>query len=397
MKKHFFAVIFAFSSIILPPAFLAAQNSISYKGSGNYTFTERTDLRRYDNGKYTGLLSREIRSFIVQKENLYDGNFYVWQETRRNMQRQLPGINDAIPSVFKIASDGTFTMLQDNGYPTFRSFPCYPQQKISKGEKWTASSVRVVDPMNTGEFTRIPFTAEYTYLKDDVYNGTEVYIVSAKWATRYGFLSAAEVPADTEGDPLLDRATGSHSATIAISKESGAALVVRDTVDESFFYKDGRRVDFKGTISLFTNYPPAVDRKKIITSVKKEKLPAEEVPVEETPAGLKISIKNLQFKPDSDQLLESEKERLDKIASVLLNAKDSSFLVEGHTASTGNPSGEMSLSIKRARAIASELSKRGIPAEKFICKGWGATKPIADNSTPEGMAQNRRVEITILE
>ncbi|MBQ2572522.1 MAG: hypothetical protein II579_08655, partial [Treponema sp.] len=227
MKKHFFAAIFAFSSIILPPAFLAAQNSISYKGSGNYTFTERTDLRRYDNGKYTGLLSREIRSFIVQKENLYDGNFYVWQETRRNMQRQLPGINDAIPSVFKIASDGTFTMIQDNGYPTFRSFPCYPQQKISKGEKWTASSVRVVDPMNTGEFTRIPFTAEYTYLKDDVYNGTEVYIVSAKWATRYGFLSAAEVPADTEGDPLLDRATGSHSATIAISKESGAALVVR--------------------------------------------------------------------------------------------------------------------------------------------------------------------------
>ncbi|MBQ5499887.1 MAG: OmpA family protein, partial [Treponema sp.] len=264
-------------------------------------------------------------------------------------------------------------------------------------EKWTASSVRVVDPMNTGEFTRIPFTAEYTYLKDDVYNGTEVYIVSAKWATRYGFLSAAEVPADTEGDPLLDRATCSHSATIAISKESGAALVVRDTVDESFFYKDGRKVDFKGTISLFTNYPPAVDRKKIITSVKKEKLPPAEVPVEETPAGLKISIKNLQFKPDSDQLLESEKERLDKIASVLLNAKDSSFLVEGHTASTGNPSGEMSLSIKRARAIASELSKRGIPAEKFICKGWGATKPLADNSTPEGMAQNRRVEITILE
>jgi len=397
MIKNIFAAIFLFSSILMSQFCLFAQNSICYRGNGNYTFTERSDLRRYDNGKYTGLLSREIRSFIVQKDNLYDGNFYVWQETRRNMQRQLPGINEAIPSIFKIAADGSFTMIQDKGYPTFRSFPCYPQQKIDKGEKWTASSVRLVDPMNSGEFTSIPFTAEYTYVKDDVYNGKDVYIVSAKWATRYGALVSGDGYADPDGDPLLDKATGSHSASIIISKESGAALVVRDLVDETFFYKDGKVVNFKGTISLFTNYPPAVDRKKIIRAIKKEKLPAEEVPMEETPAGLRISIKNLKFKPDSDQLLESEKERLDKIASVLLNAKDSSFLVEGHTASTGNPSGEKSLSVKRARAVANELSKRGIPGEKFICKGWGASKPVADNSTEEGMAQNRRVEITILE
>ena len=400
MKKQVFAFRIVFSSIILhllTAAGLYAQTSISYKGNGNYTFTERTDLRRYDNGKYIGLMSREIRSFIVQKENLYDGNFYVWQETRRNMQRQLPGINDAIPSVFKIAEDGTFTMLEDKGYPSFRSFPCYPKEKVSKGDSWTATSVRLVDPMNNGFFTKIPFTAEYTYLRDDIYNGKKVFILSAKWATRYGGLASAEGFVDPDGDSNLERATGSHSASIIVSRESGAALVVRDSVDENFFYKYGRTVSFKGTISLFTNYPPSVDRKKIITAVKEEKLPQTEIPLEETPAGLRISIKNLKFKPDSDQLLESEKDRLDKIAAVLLNAKDSSFLVEGHTASTGNPSGEKSLSIQRARAVARELSKRGIPGEKFICKGWGATKPIADNSTEEGMAQNRRVEITILE
>ena len=49
------------------------------------------------------------------------------------------------------------------------------------------------------------------------------------------------------------------------------------------------------------------------------------------------------------------------------------------------------------RELESALVQRGIPAEQFICRGSGSTKPVADNSTPEGKAKNRRVEITILE
>ena len=108
-------------------------------------------------------------------------------------------------------------------------------------------------------------------------------------------------------------------------------------------------------------------------------------------------MQNLQFKADSAELLPGEKERLDQIASILREVPESQFLVEGHTASTGNETGEIKLSGERAHAIAKELSLRGIPAEKFICKGSGSHKPVSDNSTPEGKALNRRVEITILE
>ena len=72
-------------------------------------------------------------------------------------------------------------------------------------------------------------------------------------------------------------------------------------------------------------------------------------------------------------------------------------MVEGHSASTGNPTGEKNLSVERAKSIVDELVKRGIPANQFIFRGLGSEVPIADNSTSEGKALNRRVEITILE
>ena len=118
---------------------------------------------------------------------------------------------------------------------------------------------------------------------------------------------------------------------------------------------------------------------------------------EETPAGIRLSVRDIKFKADSDEVLASEKSRLDEIAEVLKLAPNSQFLIEGHTAAVGKPAGEQKLSEERARRIATELSKRGIAADKFICKGLGGTKPIASNSTDTGRAKNRRVEITILE
>ena len=110
-----------------------------------------------------------------------------------------------------------------------------------------------------------------------------------------------------------------------------------------------------------------------------------------------LSIKNLQFKSDSAELLDGEEKRLDEIAAILKTLPKNMFLVEGHTADTGFAKGEYRLSEERALTIAEALSRRGIDSSRFICKGSGASKPIADNSTPQGKAKNRRVEITILE
>ena len=465
---------------------------LKYNGSGSYVYIERTDVRRYDNGKYTGLVSREVRSFIAPtsvpsggkiSDRYYDGSFFIDEATKRNSREVNLGINGAVPSSFKISSDGILTMLVDNGYPSFRSFPAFTNQRISIGDKWQAKAERVVDPLNKGIFTKLPILVEYTYLKDELFHGEEVYVFSAQWATRYGISYW-----DFAGDKDLKSAQGSHKATMYVSKKSGNALVVRDMVDETFIYNDGNIYSFKGSISMFTEYPPAYDKNKLIPALQrvasvsekeikeilekpvnesswiesekkssgsiekndfesgansrrnnsyaekkiaknenqtygaknhpqKKKDSADEIQskisagknsssnsksekkviVENTAAGIRLTMQNLNFKPDSAELLPGENERLDQIAQVLKEVPDQMFLVEGHTASVGYEKGEMKLSVERANSVANALIQRGIQREKFICKGSGGTKPIADNSTQEGKAKNRRVEITILE
>lgn len=476
MKKNCFSFLILFFLNFL---FWGQEIQFRYNGGRNYTLVERTDLRRYENNRYVGLLSREIRSFISNYGDLYEGSFYVSQDTVRASLSVADQIHDSIPSKFRISDDGNLTMIEDYGYPTFRSFPAFSANRIKHGDSWQAKAERAVDPLNKGIVTKIPMYVQYTYTGDENVRGEDVYVLTAKWATRYG----QNIYMDFGGDKELKQAMGSHNATMYVSKVTGNAIVVRDSVDETFVYNDGKAVTFKGTISLFTEYPPAVDRSKIIRALQRvaaidgdeakllaqvatktdgaqskagskdadvaklssgaqssrdaqstaysqskpgsqksasSKPSAESISkavaavskslsdqtiaaaskpikVENTTAGIRLTIQNLQFKPDSAELVSGESSRLDQIASVLREVPESQFLVEGHTAATGNETGEMGLSALRAHKIAKELSKRGIPQEKFICKGSGAHKPVADNSTPAGKAVNRRVEITILE
>ena len=114
--------------------------------------------------------------------------------------------------------------------------------------------------------------------------------------------------------------------------------------------------------------------------------------------GIHISIEDLNFYADSNELLPEESERIDAVAEKLAEiTKDNEYtlVVEGHTASVGKPHGEMNLSYERAEVIVGILEKHGISRDIIEAKGYGGTKPIGDNTTDEGRAKNRRVEIIV--
>lgn len=88
---------------------------------------------------------------------------------------------------------------------------------------------------------------------------------------------------------------------------------------------------------------------------------------------------------------------LDDVARVITSHPELARIeVEGHTDDQGNDASNLKLSDRRASAVKDYLVKKGVAAERLGAKGWGETRPIATNRTPDGRAENRRVEFRIV-
>jgi len=84
---------------------------------------------------------------------------------------------------------------------------------------------------------------------------------------------------------------------------------------------------------------------------------------------------------------------IDQIVQMLKDNPTLNISIEGHTDNVGTPQSNQTLSENRARAVMNAIVEKGIDKSRLSAKGWGQTKPIADNQTEEGRAKNRRVEI----
>jgi outer membrane protein OmpA-like peptidoglycan-associated protein len=71
------------------------------------------------------------------------------------------------------------------------------------------------------------------------------------------------------------------------------------------------------------------------------------------------------------------------------------IVVEGHTDSRGSDSANEKLSLKRAESVRTHLVSKGVPSDKIVATGLGESRPIASNDSPEGRANNRRVELVV--
>jgi outer membrane protein OmpA-like peptidoglycan-associated protein len=135
---------------------------------------------------------------------------------------------------------------------------------------------------------------------------------------------------------------------------------------------------------------------KINSIIKSNRIPNAKAEV--TDEGVMIRLSNIQFEADSYTLPESEKEKLREIADILKSIPERKIQVAGHTALAGSVEGQLMVSRERAQAVASYLVLLGARHDSEVTViAYGAEMPIAGNSTPEGMAANRRVEIIILE
>jgi outer membrane protein OmpA-like peptidoglycan-associated protein len=118
--------------------------------------------------------------------------------------------------------------------------------------------------------------------------------------------------------------------------------------------------------------------------------------VERVDEGIKVEFnEKILFAFSKSDLGDSAKDNLNKLVAILNKYPNTNIEIQGHTDSRGTDEYNMGLSLRRANAVRGYLASQGIAGTRMTTRGFGESAPAYSNATPEGMAQNRRVEFLI--
>ncbi|MBN1548127.1 MAG: OmpA family protein [Syntrophaceae bacterium] len=194
---------------------------------------------------------------------------------------------------------------------------------------------------------------------------------------------------------------GKEKAEVQLQKSQlEKKLLMKDLAD-----KDSALMRAKEQLAQATS---EADRARILADIKAkeaEKAKAElallmaelsELQGQLTERGIVLTIGDILFAFDKDNLNASGLKSMDKIAAFLRERPNRKLLVEGHTDNIGTFEYNQGLSERRAASVKNALVERGVAGDRIVTIGYSKKYPIASNDTPAGRQQNRRVEVVIL-
>jgi len=313
-------------------------------------------------------------------------------------------------TAYQWSSEYTSTFWRDpRGYydispeylmPTVRNIPVFPERDLSPGDTWTGEAQEVHDfskNFNIEEPLRFPVYVHYTYLDDKTIAGKELAAISIQYNVfhRTGYRMTGNVY-----DLTPVRISGMSEQLFYWDPDLGLPHSYSETFDIVLELASGDTVEYIGTAEGILYPAESMNRTRVADEIRKdlEDDGVDDVEVSEEDEGVTLRLNNIQFLPDSAELVPAEKRKLDTIASILCKYPDRDILVTGHTALAKTAELRQRLSELRARVVADYLIGTGCRTEeRVITRGMGAREPVADNSTETGRRLNRRVEITILE
>jgi outer membrane protein OmpA-like peptidoglycan-associated protein len=179
---------------------------------------------------------------------------------------------------------------------------------------------------------------------------------------------------DTDGDGIADK-----EDACPMQKGITAFKGCPDTDGDGIADKEDNCPTEKGVASRQGCPEPKLDEKK----------------AKEVEKQLEMDAKMIQFETGSAVIKKESYDDLDKIAALMNEYPSSNFAVEGHTDNVGDAKANKTLSQNRADAVKKYITDKGIASSRVSSMGYGAEKPVANNATPAGRQQNRRVEIHI--
>jgi outer membrane protein OmpA-like peptidoglycan-associated protein len=291
---------------------------------------------------------------------------------------------------FTIRRNGEYEVSREYLMPNLRHIPTFPGKELSIGETWDAPAELILDHLSQPYVIRLK--VRYVLQEVKEIRGIETAVITYAFE-KEDDLSKQNYPPDF---PLKIGTT--DTGIIYWDIKANRPFDGSDTYKIIFLNPDNTVIQF--TMNIQTDYKvyesvSKTDADKAKEEIKKDLADKEGVTVESDDRGLVLRLGEVLFDFDSANLRKDTRNTLDAvITAVKKQYPDREVLVEGYTDNTGVPKYNMNLSSRRASTVAGYLQK-GIGHDKFSYRGYGAENPIAENSTKEGRAKNRRVEIII--
>ena len=385
-------IIFSFAEVPTPAKF-----EYKYNTGTKYRILSEVDENVYLNDVFShnAKMLNKIAVEIVGSEN-GSGTMQATLE----MSEKITGnfstyeVTEKYESTYQQDRLGYCTVDKKYFIPMARDIPAFPDHELKPGDVWSGNGREVHDfrkGFNISEPYAFPVTVSYQYLGKDE---TGLYdLISIKYSVDH----KTNFPKRNKDNYLqLARITGSTIQIMKWDNKRGRAFSYSEEFNFVFELIFGDTIRFTGTAKGEVIEAEDIDKDKIAEEILDSGL--ENVTVEKVEEGIKITIENIQFLPDSAILADVELEKLETIIEILNKVPNNDLLIIGHTALAGTPEGRKTLSTQRAKSVAEYILSAGVRGEKQIrIQGKGAEEPIATNATDEGRKKNRRVEIIILE
>ncbi|MFN8436909.1 MAG: OmpA family protein [Cytophagales bacterium] len=195
-----------------------------------------------------------------------------------------------------------------------------------------------------------------------------------------------------EGKKMAPTAVESHVTAIDIA--TGNSVYDKHLAADSIF----NIVLPNGTYKVTYSSDICVSKDTTITVNEPERVKKKRNPIlKKIEKDLVLNLENIYFEYNKADLLPESFPKLDGLYEFLKEKLQIKVEIAAHTDWVGNDNYNMDLSKRRAASVVKYLTDKGIPSANLVSRGYGETKPVADNKTPEGRAKNRRVEMRILE
>jgi outer membrane protein OmpA-like peptidoglycan-associated protein len=206
-------------------------------------------------------------------------------------------------------------------------------------------------------------------------------VVASEDARRAAMIGSAAAEAETQRLAAASAAAEAANATAAIARESTRIQTESDREATRIRTESDRQL----AAAAATSAARTDLRNRLNTAL----------PTRDSARGLIADIGGVQFSTGNADISAVAREGVAKFSGIVASFPDLHFSVEGHTDSTGSVATNDALSLRRAMSVRDYLIGQGIPAAAIDVRGLGSSMPNGDNSTVEGRARNRRVEIVV--